>query len=223
MSSDFCTNIKSCVALLTEIDFLAQVHCMTSLNVSPEFKSEARRGHSYRHLYSLGMRKHDYNFVIKDNAFFQFYKNDEPFTLRYAYYPNPNLFIQYQEERKIASDWLENGEIDEREYDQLLAEDSCLSGDTPPIRYDVSYIQYNAKYHPTAHFHIGTLTENRWPVRRILSPYAFLLAILKHYYVRLWIEKNETVAEEFCKELDTCEILSDEYFTESECKHLHFT
>lgn len=98
------------------------------------------------------------------------------------------------------------------------------------IRYDLSLKQYCEKYHPAAHFHIGFHVKNRWPVRRKLTPYAFLLKILMLYYPDLWHSVGDSgdvepnwLDTEYQKEVSKCNYLDDDYFKEHEYKRLHFS
>lgn len=92
--------------------------------------------------------------------------------LRYAYYPNPYQFLEYQKELKDCNDLLNNEIITEENYSQMISE-AIFTHDIPSIRYDYSPTQYEERFHPASHFHIGFHGENRWPVTRVLTPYSF--------------------------------------------------
>jgi hypothetical protein len=228
VSSEFAKNIGICVELAAENNFLFQAGTPASLNASCKFKSSSRRSISYRELYDVGVNNQDFNLMIYDRSYFQFTENKMGEDIRLAYYPNPYQYSEYQHERKVASELLESDQLTEDEYEQLLAEGD-FTCDIPMIRYDLSINQYCGKYHPAAHFHIGYHTENRWPVKRKLTPFAFFLKILMLYYSQIW----RRVGDEgklfpnkldilYRQEIKNCHLLEDEYFTRHENDRLHF-
>lgn len=223
---DFNKNIKKCITLLENNNFLFQAGCITSLEASDVFKKASRSSLSYRELYDIGASRQDFNIMLKDQSFFQFTKelND---NLRLVYYPNPYNFSEYQETLREYEDLLINGDLSNEEYEQFLSEEFFTS-DIPLIRYDYAPNQYCENYHPAAHLHIGFEAENRWPVKRVLSPYAFLLKILMIYYSKLWKEWGNngdaanSLDELYREELISCKHLDTELFSSIEEKRLYF-
>jgi hypothetical protein len=64
----------------------------------------------------------------------------------------------------------------------------------------------------------------------VLTPYAFFLKILIHYYPSLWFEFGDQGEEldnildlKYRDELSRCSLLSDQYFLTIEKDRLHFT
>ena len=83
-----------------------------------------------------------------------------------------------------------------------MISEAIFTHDIPSIRYDYSPTQYEEKFHPASHFHIGFHSENRWPVTRVLTPYSFFLKILAMYYSDIWksnfeIKDHETLNDIF--------------------------
>lgn len=224
--NDFNKSIKNVVQLLIENDYIFHIGSIESLNASDEFKKESREGSSYKKLYDLGASKQDFNIMLKDKSYFQFSINSSN-DIRLAFYPNPYISLEYQELNLEYKKLLEEGQLSNEDYEQFLSEEK-FTNDIPLIRFDFSEKQYCEKYHPTAHFHIGFDRENRWPVRRILSPYAFFLKILMIYYINLWKEWGEKSSElnildeKYRKELSNCELIKNEYFSKLEEGRLHF-
>lgn len=211
------------------MDFLAQAGASSSLNASVEFKKMSRRATSYQELYNEGVKFQDFNIMLTDNSFFQFTEKKADEDVRLAYYPNPYKFVEYLQERKEALSMLDSNELSLPEYEQLMTECNT-KGDVPLIRYDLSVDQHCKKYHPAAHFHIGFHTENRWAVNRVLTPYAFFLKILIHYYPSLWFDFGDRGDEldnildlKYREELSRCSLLSNQYFLDIEKDRLHFT
>lgn len=141
---------------------------------------------SYEDIFLYALRNSYYNFLLSDHSFFQFtwFSNDD---VRYAYYPNPYLgstaaqLILYKKRLEL----LDNDFISYEDFLQLLG-DATGRGRIPVIRYENSPNQYKEINHPCSHLHIGLHGDDRWPVRRLLTPNAFSLIILKNYYGPSW-------------------------------------
>lgn len=232
MSADFDRSIRKIIDFANDIDLLLQCGPAHSLKASAEFKKISRQAQRYHQIYDSGSKNQDFNIMLKDHSFFQFTEKIEQKDIRLAYYPNPYSFIEYQNDVKTAESMLANGELTPTEFEQLISEGN-LTFDIPIIRYDLSAEQYCPKYHPAAHLHVGFRAENRWPVNRILSPFAFFLKILFLYYPHTWKEKGEyqkdktekgnKFEESYIKELSFCNKLNADLFNGTEHKRLHFS
>ena len=229
MSNSFNRSISKCISLLDSIEFLFQAGTFRSLGASTDFKKTAMRATKYTEVYNTGTKNQDFNLMLMDRSFFQFTETSKREDVRLAYYPNPYQFVEFKNEKKEALELLDLGEISFDESEQLLSEGD-FTCDIPLIRYDLSLKQYCNKYHPAAHFHIGFYAENRWPVKRYLSPYAFLLKILKTYYPKIWIrhgdigkEKENKLDAEYRNEVSNCAVISSDYFDQYAEQRLYFT
>ena len=225
MPIELSKSIKKCIEISAEFGLLLQCGPAHSLSASDEFKKATRRVAYYRELYDIGTKNQDFNLMLSDHSFFQFSEQNGQ-ELRFAYYPNPYSFVEYENEKKAASELLNDGDISDAEFEQLVSECN-FTCDIPLIRYDYSPSQYCKKYHPTAHFHIGFRSENRWPVKRAITPVVFFLKILSHYYHETWKkaeDSDETNILEKIYRLETnnCEVLSAEFFSSEESQKLHF-
>ena len=145
---------------------------------------------SYVTLYLGGLNQSHYNFLLSDYSYFQFSWSLKD-CVRYAYYPNPfatgktNIanFRQLRER-------VESGEIPFEEYLETLKGNQPEAW-IPLIRYENAPSQHKELQHPCSHFHIGHHSDNRWAVNRLLTPLAFTLLILKHYYSSAWREHGD--------------------------------
>ncbi|MBP3140109.1 DUF2290 domain-containing protein [Aliivibrio fischeri] len=231
--TDFCRSIIKGVHCIEKISFLLQAGTVNSLDASSEVKAITRDAFSYREVYDAVTAKQEFNIMLSDHSFFQFTEKTENRELRLAYYPNPYRFVEYKELKKEALELLNDGCLTDIEYEQLLSE-AEFSCDIPVIRYDLSFRQHCEHYHPTGHLHVGFHSENRWPVDRILSPYAFILKILMYYYPQLWKEKGEELSNcstninwldvEYRKELSSCtkiSVVENSKFTTIESERLY--
>lgn len=204
---------------------LAHAGSVVSLRASSDFKRVARKARNYREVYDAALNSQQFNLLLDDGAFFQFSLLDNG-DIRLAFYPNPYKFIEYMDLKQDAQELLEAKELTIEEYSQILSE-ADFNADIPTIRYDYSVNQYNDFYHPAAHFHIGYHSENRWPVRKILTPYAFTLKVLRHYYVGLWVgdDKLENfldLDQEYRQAAMECEEVNSDYFSEEELQRFYF-
>ena len=222
-------SIRSCIELASELDILIHSASQSSLVASREFKAASRNAITYSDLYAIGNKMQDFNFMLHDYSFFQFSKEASSSDLRFAYYPNPLNIISLNDDKVYAQSLLVNGELTDEDFQQLLSEADPIM-DTPLIRYDLSKSQHCKNYHPTAHFHIGFNSNNRWPVKRVLSPLGFFLNILNLYYSEIWKSKGEAsqngtnyLDEKFRSEIKKCLLLDHPHFEKIESERLHFS
>jgi hypothetical protein len=223
MYCEFNTSLRKCLSVLEKIKYYQHVGTINSLKPSSELLRLTKYSAKYTEVYDVAIRNNDFNFVLSDSSFFQFSESSD--GVRFAYYPNPYKFVEYESDKKDALEMLNNNEISPEDYEQLLSESKFMI-DTPAIRYDLSYKQYCKDFHPTAHLHVGLFVENRWPVKRHLTPYAFLLKVLSIYYVDLWKEKNLEddyyLQNEYKSEAQLCSLISEENFTAEEARKFSF-
>ena len=148
-----------------------------SLKVSSELKKLCKTSPYYREIYDYIINYNQYNMSLIDKGCFQFSESRNSSgeqELRYAYYPNPYQFVDFKKEVKSIQDLFDSGELTDLEYQQLINEAEFIL-DIPLIRYDYSPSQYNDKFHPASHFHIGFHSDNRWPVSKVLNPFIFFI------------------------------------------------
>lgn len=221
----FNKSISNAIKFLNDIGQLMQAGSPISLNASSDFKKIARSATTYQEVYDAGIKLQQFNVQIKDKSYFQFTMEQGNDEIRLAYYPYPYKYIEFNNQKKMEEELLNEGYSLE-DIEQLISED-YLSYDIPYIRLDISKAQYCPNFHPFAHLHIGFHVENRWPVRRRLSPFAFVLFILNHYYPSICkklIDNREcNILELYQNEVEKCAILEEEFFQPHQQKRLHFT
>lgn len=233
MSKNFNQSIRETITLADQYGLLFQAGSSSSLSVPPEIRSKTRKATSYKEVYNTITSYQSFNLMMKDMSFFQFTETEPNKEVRLAYYPNPYQFSEYMSEKREALDLLNNNQITETEYEQLISE-ADFTSDVPVIRYDLSFKQHCKLYHPTAHFHIGFHAENRWPVGRVLTPKAFFLKTLYNYYPEKWREletsEGDTIKNIWdsiyrSELLSNCPLVSDlspQHFEQMEKERLHF-
>lgn len=165
------------------------------LKASAEFVGIARStSATYEEIYLLGLAGGQYNFILADYAYLQFSGRDED-SLRYAYYPNPFLGTSREAVSSLTElrTYVEEGIIDMEEFLHKVSE-IRYTQHPPLVRYENSSEQHRRDpRHPCSHFHFGHHAENRWPVRRVLTPGTFALLVFKYFYFTNWL-KGELVA-----------------------------
>jgi hypothetical protein len=180
-------------------------------------------------LYRYCLRNSYYNFMVFDHSFFQFGWS-APSDVRYAYYPNPHVsrpdalhkFRRYREMVREET-------LSEDEFSQLV-QGMKFDGGVPIFRYEHSPSQYVPLSHPCSHLHIGVHGDNRWAVSRLLSPLAFTMLMVKHYYPAEWAQgaHGDAGAEvhdfeiELSGERSRCPLLGEAAFCQEERNTFHF-
>jgi hypothetical protein len=200
-----------------------------SLNIQPEFRNLVLDPESsYEDMFLYALQNSCYNFLLSDHSFFQFnwFANDD---VRYAYYPNPYLganathLLRYKRRVEL----FENQFIDYEDFLQLLGE-AIGRGRVPVVRYENAPGQYKELNHPCSHLHIGLHGDDRWPVRRLLTPDAFCLIMLRNYHGEAW-RGSELDADgrftkldlELSKARNDSKLLAPDFFTAVEERTFH--
>lgn len=161
----------------------------SSITISDSFKNIALDSMAtYEALYLEGLSGGQYNILLADYSFFQFGGQTDA-NLRYAYYPNPFLGSSREAVSELAElrTYVDEGVLDVDEFLHRVSE-LRFTQHPPLVRYENAPSQYVDLVHPCSHLHIGHHSENRWPVRRVLTPAAFTLIMLKLFYSDFWSE-----------------------------------
>jgi len=232
--NEFMTGLRAAHGFLQDFELVLSPRWYSSFEPSEEFQRLANIPDvSYSDLFRAGLRKKDYNILLLDYSFFQFYYSDAPadLSLRYAYYPNPFR-------APLPAEFIRDFDLDPWDaattelYLQWLDEQDDLSAITP-IRYEVSLCQYREYEHPASHIHFGIGVGGRWPVAKILTPDTFAILISKLYHGRIWQElcANATregnepapLEQRLADACSTCAVLDEQYFSTRERHQLHLT
>jgi len=203
----------------------------SSFKVSPEFRSMCFDATvTYEALYLYGLRLRQYNFLLSDYSFFQF-SGKENGEVRYAFYPNPFIGAKNDDVRNVTEmdEYLTEGAIEMEDYLHAISE--IRNSQHPPLtRYEYAEAQYKELEHPCSHIHFGHHSDNRWPVRRKLTPQAFSLMVIKYYYVLDWKgAKGEVVGRKtlslddlYTKHRTDCSLVPSSHFSVKEEQQFHW-
>jgi hypothetical protein len=225
--SDFMLSLRGTQGLLNDLELLQIPRWFAALEPSDEFTALAhRRDTRYADLFRTGLRNSDYNFLLTDFSYLQFYhiEGKETFEVRYAFYPNPFDVIPYEEFcRSLEVVDSDAADVDPYEvyYEHLAGVEEHLR--TPPVRYEVSFRQYEELVHPAAHLHVGLHAESRWPVDRILTPLTFAAFVAKLFYAANWhvgrpkgAEGRNRFDEVYIREKRACATIETAHFSDAE-------
>lgn len=132
------------------------------------------------------MEQKDYDFVLKDDSFFQFTYSDSPCkNLRFAYYENPFTYASYPDflQFELELSYEECGDIFLQDYEQYVSE-AKIKNMVIPFRYDFDEDQkrYKELIHTGSHIHIGHNNEIRFPTKQLLTPLGFSIFVLRNKY-----------------------------------------
>ncbi len=214
------------------IDIVEAFSDPSPMKASEDFIEIARSNvASYEEIYLCGLSGGQYNLLLSDYAFLQFSGYDDD-SLRYAYYPNPFLGTSREAISEVTDlrTFVEEGIIDMDEFLHRVSE-IRYTQHPPLVRYENSSDQYKDDLtHPCSHFHFGHHADNRWPVRRVLTPGAFALLIFKYFYADEWA-KGRTVPggcggisldEALIAAKQDCRILPYQLFSENAAQQFSF-
>lgn len=169
----------------------------------------------------------DYDILLKDDSFFQFDQRIEgaKTSYRYVYMQNSVRKMTFEEFCEKYGYTLSDADIDEIElyFDEQAGDDAFVPNVFPLyLRYDVSDIGYKANIHSYAHLHIGTSSDVRLPVGKILTPDAFVSLCLKLAYPDTWGRKmvEDPHVSELYNFKRLCEDIPSNFWTENERKDI---
>lgn len=125
--------------------------------------------------------------LLDDLSFFAFSEiGGKP---SYGYYPCPleiESIKKFLHERGVEPTQRNRAEYAE-EYD-LSIQTSSLKSSATPIRYDIDIGAYRPNVHPVAHLHLGLDNQIRIATRRVMTPIAFVLFVIRQTYPDNWIK-----------------------------------
>jgi hypothetical protein len=183
----------------------------------------------YTELYLAGLNLQHFNILLTDFSFFQYSFNGDD-HVRYAYYPNP--FIEpadLSENIHRLRDLVEAELITNEEFLTLVNEQRS-DNRAAPIRYENAPRGRKEFSHPCSHFHIGHGVGGRWALSRRLTPLAFTLLVLKHYYVAQWLDGANSEEESgnmfearLIRARGACEEVDEILFSALEKRCFHFS
>ncbi|WP_081767225.1 DUF2290 domain-containing protein [Hylemonella gracilis] len=152
--------------------------------LTPEIVVQLRQM-DYFHQWKACIENGWHHVLLEDLSFFSFSNlNERP---SYSYSPCPleiesfRTFLLLRDLEPSRS----NRDAYKEEY-QLALETASLKEHLSPIRYDVDPHGYEPATHPVAHIHIGLNNQIRIGTRRLITPIAFVLFVIRQFFPDNW-------------------------------------
>lgn len=157
------------------------------------------RGKPYREAYEMVFRENAYDFRLSDQSLFQFNISGTDIhngSIRYCYYEAPIIVMSYEQfvafelglkpdESRYKNMIQEWGDESRTEYEDYVRSSDLKSAVTP-LRYDCKANDYRPGIHPASHMHFGVENDIRVGTRRIMTPIAFVLFVIRQRYPDAW-------------------------------------
>lgn len=222
--AQFNTSLKKSKKLLKKFSLVNQIYPRYK-KLSDVFLSISKKQDHYQ-IYKTATENFDYDIVLFDQSILQFdyfLNSNNQYDLRYAYYQQPFNFLSYE-------DYLRKNEFNidsvryffRDEYEQELNESEILKNLTA-IRYDFSMSSYKPSVHSVSHLHIGLKNQIRIPSSIILTPFMFVMFVLRHVYYEKWNElmsySSFNSYYNTCK--NSCMVIDNQYFQIKEKNDLY--
>jgi hypothetical protein len=222
--------IRESWAAVVDLKLAESFSTAAPLQVNEEFRELLLSDEvEYTELYLTGLKLQHFNILLTDFSFFQYGVNRDD-HVRYAYYPNPFIEpVDASENIPRLRELVEAELITDEEF-LAIVNDQRSSNRAAPIRYENAPNDRKPFSHPCSHFHIGHGEGGRWALSRHLTPLAFTLLVLKHYYVAQWLdgqsleEQSGNVFEaRLIRARAECEEVDETLFSDLEKKCFHFS
>lgn len=170
-------------------------------NYSPRYPDHPKayfKSLPYIEIYKVSLAEGYYHLQLKDRSLVQFrVESYNPLRASYAFYECPFTTLSREEFIDMAFGQLSQADVEyifqnpgdiDRYYEEYLETitDREQKKLVTPIRYDYSREEYEPGKHPISHFHIGHNTEIRIGVKKIITPIAFMLFIIRQSYPKIW-------------------------------------
>lgn len=199
----FYISINDAVRILKKMKFFKRQNHIRIGEYSSASIEAAKSG-DLKEIYQTAIDNNDYELLLDDDSIFQFSKDGE--KLRYVFIQSQFSYLSFVDFllEIFEEDEIPTGEQDleslkvyyAEDYEQRRAEQKINSG-TMYIRYDVDRKGYRPNFHSYAHFHLGLNNTIRIPSSIILTPFSFVLFIIKHVYIARWeIAINENIIDD---------------------------
>lgn len=186
---------------------------------------EYSKGTDYKEIYQKMVDNRDYDILLFDDSMLQMnFTNGES---RLVYIQNPLYFITFEtflfesgiEYNPELSDWFYEAFYDD--YQQALEGMKVNSG-AVYLRYDVDARgrKNNENIHSYTHLHVGLNNSIRIPVGKHLTPYTFMMFVLRNVYYDKWVTLVRKGEITFGYKQHSAE-LPNEFWTDEEKKELY--
>jgi len=228
------------IAIENSVQILKSLKLYKSRGVKPigdhsEESKNIAKSNKHSDIYNSAIQQQDYEILLTDDSIFQFSSSNS--ILRFSFIQNPNIYVSKQEFlislygkedlSEFNQDELEKleGEINEDEYEQFLAEQE-FNLEANIIRYDLDHKGYAPLIHSYSHIHIGLNQNLRIPCNKILTPDKFTIFSVKNSYYNEWKKGFDTIPkldQEILASKNRCDNLPVNYWANNELNELYLT
>jgi hypothetical protein len=189
----FQSQLEAIEAILKKLDLLSERQPFPEKSLG----GAMFRGKPYQEVFAICLREFAYDFRLNDQSLLLFIKEGSDIhsgSLKYSYYEAPVSVISYRDfvlfeagaGEDIAEETLnEWGDELRPEYESYVSS-TQLKNAVTPVRYDCQSSDYRTSVHPASHFHFGVGNDIRVGTRRVLTPVAFTLFVLRQRYPAAW-------------------------------------
>lgn len=219
----FWCSFDECVSLLRTLRLFKEDNRHQGWPYSDGCKEYSRSG-EYKEIYQQMVDLRDYDLLLCDDSMFQLSISSGESRLLYIQNPLEHLtfenFLMSNGFNYTSETLLELQGLFHEEYEQARSMMRVNSGATY-MRYEVDSRgrQDNENIHAFTHLHIGLNNNIRIPVGLHLTPFAFVIFVIRHVYYDEWAKaiRKGTVNLDYKK---YCESLPENFWTESEKSQL---
>lgn len=220
--STFWSSYNNAVKLLNNLELFKDEF--------PHKKSEYSKNNvecsrcDYKKRYQSIIDNRDYDILLYDDSVLQMSIKDGESRLLYIQVPTYYVsFEKYMVELGFCRyDRSKAYDLFYEEYEQFLAQQQINKG-AVYMRYDVSENERKENIHAYTHLHIGIDNDIRIPVGCYLTPFAFVLFVIRHVYYDKWIESisKGKIEDKYLNFKGGCEPLPSELWSEVEKRALY--
>ncbi|WP_146448833.1 DUF2290 domain-containing protein [Vibrio kanaloae] len=132
-----------------------------------------------------------YHLKLQDQSLILFKADSFKFMMS----PFDKMETSTEFEERITQEWHDEG-FSQEEVNCLLEDlDTLYSnyldtelkhGAYTPLRVDIHPEQYHKVHHSVSHLHIGHDNESRLPIKKIMTPFAFVGFVISTFYPKQW-------------------------------------
>lgn len=188
----------------------------------------------YREQWEVIVKKNNYDFRLTDESLLSFvHDTNEGGGYRYQWLESPKKILSLEEFARtyiydvcdlpageVMDDDIYNAMSREYQYDIEIAygfyvDESPFKRYVTPLRYEFHPSGYKRGWHPVSHLHIGLNGDVRIACRHVLTPFAFVLFVVRQMFCEKWraLLASEWAATNVLK-VREIGVIPDQYFHE---------
>lgn len=226
----FWNSVNDAVKLLKKLNFIREVNIHKNFSYSQKEISHPQI-EIHEDIYNELLYSQDYDMLLYDYSILQLSIDDNE-NIRMLFVQNPRLFISFEDfltqmDLPFTNTNIARLRYDFKEdYDQFLSEQKAVANPTY-FRYETDYVNRrdNENIHSFAHLHVGLNNCIRFPVGIDITPYAFVIFVIRHSYYDDWVNiiRKGLLDDNELNYKTRCGHLPNDLWTDKEKRSLHFS